>query len=143
MQITFIRLVDVVLSQSLKVYTDTSEKYEDWEAAPVFTFGHTNEGDFIQEIRIEIVRTIGSQRAKIIVTTSFEIGLTGDIYKPTTEENFIEYASMQQIALAHARAFFIRETRGTKFADGILPVDSFFHAVQKIKLAIFNIGRLN
>lgn len=75
--------------------------------------------------------------------TSFELELHTKEFVPDNDQSFLEYASMQQIAIAHARAFFIRETRGTKFAGELIPIDALEHAFRKIKLAVFNVDRMN
>jgi hypothetical protein len=143
MQWESIKLIVVELTQSLKIFVDASREYNDWEVQPTFTIGFNNQNELIQNVEVEVLRTIGKQHAKIKAMTSFEIKLASKEYIPTTEQDFIEYASFQQVAIAHARALFLREARGTKYEKGLIPIDSFYLALQKIRLAVFNTGRLN
>jgi len=137
------RLIVIELKQSLKVFTDNKRKYEDWEIEPNFEGGFNSDKRFILNITIEVIRTIGIQHATIKVLTSFELDLASDRTSPESDEEFLEYASFQQIAVAHARALFLREARGTKFANSIVPMDALYHALQKVKLAFSGSGRSN
>lgn len=143
MQIKSIQIISVELTQSLKIFTDASKEYGDWEVEPNFKIGLNDDNKYVQNVEIEVIRTIGNQHAKIKVMTSFILELKSKEVAPTTDQDFLEYASFQQVALAHTRAFFIREAMGTKFAGHLLPFDRFYDAFEKIKLAVFNNDRLN
>lgn len=143
MQLKSMRLIAVELTQSLKVYIDTKREYGEWEVEPSFSIGYNDAGQIIQNIEVEVIRTLGNQHAIIKAMTSFELELHTKEFVPDNDQSFLEYASMQQIAIAHARTFFIRETRGTKFAGELIPIDALEHAFRKIKLAVFNVDRMN
>lgn len=143
MIIKSIRIIATELTQKLKVFTDSSIEYGPWEVEPDFGIGYNPDGVLVQNIEVEIIRTIGNQHAQIKVMTSIEIEVGSKEYIPTTDQNFLEYASLAQIAIAHARAFFVRETIGTKFSGELLPIDNFGKAFERIKSAVFNQTRLN
>ena len=143
MELRTMRIISVGLTQSLKVYTDTKEQYGDWVVEPDFNIRKDDNNKYIQNIEILLIRTVGTQHAKIKVLTTFELELGSDDLVPSTERDFIEYAAMQIMAVSHARAFFIRETIGTKFSGALLPADNFQETVSKLKLAIANINREN
>src|SRR6266542_4626113 len=141
MKILSIKLTGVVLLNSLKVFTDTSREYGEWEVEPEFTIGFNDNNQCIQNVEVEVIRTIGIQHASIRTKTSFELVLGTKEYIPATDEDFEAYALFQQLSIAHTRAFFLKETRGTKFQNGLIPVDSNYHAIQKVKFAVFNTNR--
>ena len=143
MDIKTIKIISVGLTQSLKIFTNTKEQFGDWTVEPDFNIKLDNENNWIQHVEVLLVRTVGTQHASIKVLTCFELGLSSNNLVPTTENDFIEYASMQLISLSHARAFFIRETIGTKYSGALLPMDSFYVTINKLKLAIANINREN
>jgi hypothetical protein len=143
MKILSIRLIAVELTQSLKVYTDTKREYGDWELVPEFSVGYNEDGQCIQNLEVEVIRTIGTQHAQIKTMTSFELELADKDHIPSNDQDFLEYASLQQMGIAHARAFFIRETKGTKFAGDLIPMDCFGPAFEKVKHSVINAIRNN
>lgn len=145
MKIKSIRLIAVETVNSLKIFNDDSRLYAAWEIEPEFEIGLNDEDKYIQNIEISLIKTIGIQHASIKVLTSFEIELGDNEYIPKTDQEFLEYASLQQISIAHTRAFFLKEAMGTKFSGEIIPFDNLYNMLQKIKLATFLVkdNRLN
>jgi hypothetical protein len=142
MEIKRIKLIALEVTEPFKVSAGT-KIFNGWEVEPRFTTGYNIEGKCIQNIEILVVRFTGLERAEIKVMSTFHMQLASEEYRPTTDEDFLEYAGMLQIAIAHARAFFLKEATGSKFADAIIAFDSFPDVFQKVQLAFINSDRVN
>jgi hypothetical protein len=139
MEILKYKIIAVELKERLKTVSIAGTK-DTWEISPLFDLGNNDNGDIVQNLDIKIVRNKHTHRGTIIARTSFLLTLGSKEYQPTSEKDFEIYTLFAQIGIAHARAFFIRESNGTPFAGDLLNMDTNEGVRNKMILAI-NINR--
>ena len=123
MNILKYKIIAVELKERLKTSRLQSND-DNWACTPDFNLGNNDNGDIIQNLDFTIVRTKKTHRGIMVVRTSFLLTLGSKEYEPTTEEDFEIYTLFAQLGMAHARAFFVKESNGTPFAGDLLRMES-------------------
>ena len=129
------RLVAVQLIQRIKTMS-ISEVTEPWALEPVFTLGFNDAGKTIQNVEYTIIRQKNNKQATIKTMTSFELNLATKEYKPTTPQDFEAYTLFSQVAVAHSRAYFLLEARGSIFEGDLIPFEFNEHQTIKLKAGL-------
>src|SRR6266487_173397 len=119
MDIRAFKLIAIELIHGIKIKTIPFTKDDIWICEPTFEIGFNNSNEIVQNIEYAIIREQNSKQATIKTRTSFMLWLGTKEYKPITENDFEFYTLISQVSLAHTRAMFLREARGTYF-DGDL-----------------------
>lgn len=128
-------LIGVEIIQPFRTSRVTSDVNQ-WEGVPTYRIGPNTDGKIIQHVDYPIIRTKKTHRATITVRTSFSLTLNTPEYKPKTDEDFEVYTFFAILAMSHARAFFMREAKGTPFEGDILPADYITGIRNKLVLAV-------
>jgi hypothetical protein len=136
MKIISASLLRIEIIKPIK-FVSISKVINDWEVNPIFTIGNgTVPNTILQYVDIEIVRQKSTSQASITTRTVFQVRLGDGEFKPTTEEDYQAYTDFIQIAMAHTRVLFQRESRGTAFKDDVLPFEFSTHANLKLRTAL-------
>lgn len=133
---------EITLQAIRTIHSNTSDtnSTELKSVIPIYSIKPTPDKNILY-LEVEVLYYKNSKKIDFKTETVFNIHINPDNSPPipTTDLNYYLFAEMTQIAIAHTRALFLQDVRGTIFEGTLLDLEPIMFLREKCKRAVYTV----